>query len=309
MKIDQLFQFVSVVNNGSINKAAYELFISQSSLSRSIRLLEEEVGDTLLVRTTQGIALTSLGSEFYEYASNICSNYGQLEQLQISKKYHINHRMRISSHPLSFVEYAFTETFKKYQNQSPRFSLVQQPVSQSSYDVKNGLSDVGIYMCSSAAIDNTHRLLNSLNLKSTIIAKLPMVILVSDQHPLATSGKKAVSIKALNPYTFVTGEGNIPWSELLSILRATGTEQAQNYVNMSDKTGLINFIANTKTYSLIPDVEQCKADLHRLNDAPVITIPLLEEEYYFEVGWFKRANQELSACCFDFVCYLQNLFI
>ena len=308
MKIDQLFQFVSVVENGSINKAAYELFISQSSLSRSIKLLEEEVGDTLLMRTSQGIALTSLGGEFYEYASTVCSNYRQLEQLRLSNKNLVNHRMRVSSHPLSFVEYAFTETFKKYQDQSPLFSLVQQPVSQATYDVKNGLSDVGVYMCTSAAIDNTHRLIRSLNLKPTVIARLPMVVLVSDRHPLALAGKKAISIKSLNQYTFTTGEGNIPWSELLSILRATGSDQAQSYINMSDKTGLINFVACTQTYSLIPSVEQCKVDLHRLNSAPVVTIPLIEEEYYFEVGWFKRANQELSSCCFDFVCTLQNLF-
>lgn len=34
MKIDQLFQFVAVVKKGSINRAATDLYISQSSLSR-----------------------------------------------------------------------------------------------------------------------------------------------------------------------------------------------------------------------------------------------------------------------------------
>ena len=44
MKNEQLRNFIKVVDCGSINKAAEQLYVSQPSLSRSIHSLEEEMG-------------------------------------------------------------------------------------------------------------------------------------------------------------------------------------------------------------------------------------------------------------------------
>ena len=162
--------------------------MSQSSLSRSIRLLEEELRRNLFVRRSHGISLTPFGAEVYEKASIVCSTYQQLGQLSVKKPKNTSYKMRISTHPLTFSEYAFTQVYKRYQEKNPQFSLVQQPISQSSYDVKVGLSDIGISMCTSSSQKTIRHLMKNYDLEYTPLALLPMVVLIGSRHPLALSG-------------------------------------------------------------------------------------------------------------------------
>ncbi len=68
MDSQQLRYFVCVAENQNISKAARALSISQPALSRSIRVLEEEMGVVLFVRKNNGIDLTDAGVLFLEKA-------------------------------------------------------------------------------------------------------------------------------------------------------------------------------------------------------------------------------------------------
>lgn len=58
--------FRVVAEYGSIQRAALSLHLSPSALSRTIRLLEDEVGQALFVRSTTGLSLTKEGLELLE---------------------------------------------------------------------------------------------------------------------------------------------------------------------------------------------------------------------------------------------------
>jgi len=75
LKIENLEYFLSVVQHGSINRAAEELFLTQQNLGVIIRNIENEIGCELLVRTSRGVHLTSEGERFLPYAQNIVSSY------------------------------------------------------------------------------------------------------------------------------------------------------------------------------------------------------------------------------------------
>lgn len=61
MKLQQLELLVAVVQHGSIRAAARQLHLSQSAITKSMRLLEEEAGVALLQRRSRGIDLTDAG--------------------------------------------------------------------------------------------------------------------------------------------------------------------------------------------------------------------------------------------------------
>lgn len=63
-----LEQFVAVAKYGTLLKASEELHISQPSLSRSMRKIEEEFGVTLFQRENSKIALNETGKIAAEYA-------------------------------------------------------------------------------------------------------------------------------------------------------------------------------------------------------------------------------------------------
>ena len=69
MNIDfELYRiFYVVANHCNITKASEELSISQPSISKSIKNLEEQLGGQLFVRTKRGVFLTEEGKEFYNY--------------------------------------------------------------------------------------------------------------------------------------------------------------------------------------------------------------------------------------------------
>lgn len=57
--------FISVVEHNSFARAAEALAITPSSVSRFIRMLEEQLGSTLLNRTTRTMSLTETGQRYF----------------------------------------------------------------------------------------------------------------------------------------------------------------------------------------------------------------------------------------------------
>lgn len=73
--------FATIVEAGSISRAATELGCDKSAVSRQLTRLEAEVGSQLIRRTTRGMALTELGSLVLREARQIDSALARIEQL------------------------------------------------------------------------------------------------------------------------------------------------------------------------------------------------------------------------------------
>ena len=57
--------FLAVARTGSFHKAAEELYVSQSAISKQIKALEEKLGYSLLQRNTRSVSLTQEGKIIY----------------------------------------------------------------------------------------------------------------------------------------------------------------------------------------------------------------------------------------------------
>ena len=57
--------FLAVARTGSFHKAAEELYVSQSAISKQIKALEEKLGYSLLQRNTRSVSLTPEGKIIY----------------------------------------------------------------------------------------------------------------------------------------------------------------------------------------------------------------------------------------------------
>lgn len=71
MSLDQLKHFVTVAEEGNIGRAARRLRISQPPLSRQIKRLEDELGEPLFRRTTQGVQLLPAGHRLLPRARHV----------------------------------------------------------------------------------------------------------------------------------------------------------------------------------------------------------------------------------------------
>jgi LysR family transcriptional regulator, salicylic acid-responsive activator of bsdBCD len=71
MDIKQLKYFEAIAEEGHITKAAKRLFMTQPSLSQQLKILENELGVTLVERSSRGIRLTDAGHLLQERAGQI----------------------------------------------------------------------------------------------------------------------------------------------------------------------------------------------------------------------------------------------
>lgn len=71
MDLTHLAHFVRVVDAGGFTAAAAQLHLTQSTLSRQIGLLEQELGQRLLTRTGRGVVATDAGAAFLAHARTL----------------------------------------------------------------------------------------------------------------------------------------------------------------------------------------------------------------------------------------------
>ena len=86
MTLQQLKYALAIADCGSMNEAAKQLFISQPSLSETMKELEAEIGIEIFLRSNRGISLTPEGEEFLGYARQVTEQFGLLQSRYIEKK-------------------------------------------------------------------------------------------------------------------------------------------------------------------------------------------------------------------------------
>lgn len=115
MTIEQLQYFMSIVKYKNFSVAAEECFISQSSLSKQIKALEQELsGVPLFHRNTKKLEITYAGKEFYISADRILTEYQKM--INAMKKYAEGYRevLNIGTIPV-MNHYGLTDIFFRFQ--------------------------------------------------------------------------------------------------------------------------------------------------------------------------------------------------
>lgn len=137
MNDQQLKSLLKTVECGSLSKAEEALYLSKQAIKKQIDSLEEEVGFSLLVRTSQGISLTPAGEEFCRGAKKILDEMDSATRRSQEIAYN-RQTIRIENpyHPRLLLENAFNEF-------SRRFPYIKQQVIMqgSSHFVDDILND------------------------------------------------------------------------------------------------------------------------------------------------------------------------
>ena len=86
MTLQQLYYALTIADCGSMNEAAKRLFLSQPSLSETVKELEQEIGLQIFLRSNRGIVITPEGEEFLGYARQVTEQFGILKARYIEKQ-------------------------------------------------------------------------------------------------------------------------------------------------------------------------------------------------------------------------------
>lgn len=95
MNIRSLQLFVHLCSSQNFSKTASAMHISPSALSRQIQKLEEEVGQSLLVRDNRSVELTEVGKRLLPVASHITQEWTQFCSSQQGNEQQLTGEIRL----------------------------------------------------------------------------------------------------------------------------------------------------------------------------------------------------------------------
>lgn len=113
--IKQLKYFITCADAGSFSEAASVLYTTQSSVSKVIRALEEEMQASLFVRNPHGITLTPNGKQAYAYASRVLENVEAMAELSATGD---TQWLNISFHPSSWMADCFVRFYQLHEKEN-----------------------------------------------------------------------------------------------------------------------------------------------------------------------------------------------
>ncbi len=150
MDFKQLRSFVAVADCGSFTQAAVKLYASQPTVSAHIRQLEEELRETLFLRTTKSLAITPRGRELYAYAVHVLDMQEQLLSAWAQDEKNI--RLGASTIPASCI---LPEVLPPFRAQHPEavFSILQSDSAGVLQQLRAGRFELGFTGASDEAQD------------------------------------------------------------------------------------------------------------------------------------------------------------
>lgn len=115
INIKQLKYFITCADAGSFSEAASVLYTTQSSVSKVIRALEEEMQASLFVRNPHGISLTPNGKQAYAYASRVLENVEAMTELSATGD---TPWLNISFNPSSWMADCFVRFYQLHEKEN-----------------------------------------------------------------------------------------------------------------------------------------------------------------------------------------------
>jgi DNA-binding transcriptional LysR family regulator len=100
-QLEDMRIFVRIVEAGGVGKAADQLGMAKSGVSRSLAALENRLGVQLINRTTRRISLSGAGRDYYQAAVRIIGDISELDTLTSNEETTLQGQLRVAV-PLSF---------------------------------------------------------------------------------------------------------------------------------------------------------------------------------------------------------------
>ena len=121
-RIQSIKVFIRVVDLGSFSKAASEMGIGQSAVTKQVAQLEAKLGSRLLHRSTHGVSVTEIGRIYYEKCKLIAHHVDEAESVAALMQSQLQGVLRISS-SVAFGRRVLVPLVVKFMKQHPKVQL------------------------------------------------------------------------------------------------------------------------------------------------------------------------------------------
>lgn len=299
MTLLQMRYILEIDRCGSMNKAAQQLFLSQSALSSAIVEVERELGITIFHRSNRGISLTEDGRALVGQIAPIVEQSRKLSRYYAGRRGEGWIHLSVAAQRYPFCAKAFVELLRELPEENMQLSLKELDMASVIREVALGESELGVLFIS----DLTERaVLRSLEEKQLVFEHLVCLkphVFLRRGHPLA--GEDSVTLEQLRPYphaVFTGSEGDLNFAE--EAVAGSGVDYPR-MITVSDRATIYNIIAHTDCVSTGSGVLPAGYADERLTAIP------LECQRDMRLGYIHRRAEPLTELQSRFVALLREI--
>ncbi|VMZ87778.1 LysR family transcriptional regulator [Streptococcus pneumoniae] len=296
MNIQQLRYVVAIANSGTFREAAEKMYVSQPSLSISVRDLEKELGFKIFRRTSSGTFLTRRGMEFYEKSQELVKGF-DIFQNQYANPEEEKDEFSVASQHYDFLPptiTAFSERYPDYKN----FRIFESTTVQILDEVAQGHSEIGIIYLNNQNKKGIMQRVEKLGLEVIELIPFHTHIYLREGHPLAQKEELVMEDLADLPTVRFTQEKDeyLYYSE-----NFVDTRASSQMFNVTDRATLNGILERTDAYATGSGF----LDSDSVNG---ITVIRLKDNLDNRMVYVKREEVELSQAGTLFVEVMQEYF-
>ena len=283
MTLQQLKYALTIADCGSMNEAAKQLFISQPSLSETMKELETEIGLDIFLRSNRGIVITPEGEEFLGYARQVTEQFGLLQSKYIDKK--VKEKFSVSTQHYTFAVKAFVETVKQIGMEQYECAVHETTTISVIENVKNFKSEIGVLYENDFNEKVLNKMFKENGLEFVELFSCDTFVYLWSGHPLAK--QDVITMEELDEYpclSFDQGKNN----SLYLAEEMKSTYEYRRLIKANDRATLLNLMIGLNAYTLCSGII-CED----LNGNDYKAVPLKETEK-MRIGYIKRKGAKVS---------------
>ncbi len=256
MNILHLKYALEIEKTGSMTKAADNLFMSQPTLSRSIKELEDSLGVKIFKRTAKGILPTQSGEDFLIHAKDILDRIDEVEAM-FSNKEKKQITLNISAPRSDYICNAFVKTVSQFdKNKDIDVNYRETNAVRAIDNIIQGNYSLGIIKFQEDFMSYFKTMFKSKGLKYELLLSYEANLLVPKNGPLGI--KDVVEMKDLEDCIEICfGDPFVPTLPTTTVKKAEFTQSGNKKIMVYERTSvcqLLESLPNVYTWiSGMPD--------------------------------------------------------
>lgn len=293
MDIRHLQYFMEVARHRSFTKAAESLYITQPTISKTIKNIEEELGIILFDRSSKKIELTDAGKIMFEQGHHIVNSFqnlsSELQDLQNLKKGHI----RIGLPPMIGSSF-FPEVIGLFHQQYPDITIriYEDGAKKVELDVESGLLDIGV-----TVLPTDDEVFHSFS-----FVQENLMLLVHPTHAFA--GRDSVSLSELKDELFVLFREDFALHDRI-ITACVRLGFQPHVVYESSQWDLISgMVAANLGIALLPETIS-----HEVDPTRIKIVPLINPSIPWQLGMIWRKERYQSFAAQEWIEFTQKILM
>lgn len=283
MTLQQLKYALIIAECGSMNEAAKQLFISQPSLSETMKELETEIGFDIYLRSNRGIVITPDGEEFLGYARQVTEQFDLLQSKYIEKN--TKEKFSVSTQHYTFAVKAFVETVKQIGMEHYEFAVHETTTAGVIENVKNFKSEIGVLYENDFNEKVLNKMFKENGLEFVELFQCDTFVYLWKGHPLAN--QKGISMEELDDFPCLSFDQGKNHSLYLAE-EMKSTYEYKRLIKANDRATLLNLMIGLNAYTLCSGII-CED----LNGNDYRAVPLRETEK-MRIGYICRKGAKVS---------------